>query len=161
MIRVRRSSDVDGEEELDITSMIDMTFLLLIFFMVTSVISQKSNPELPSAVAGDTEEVAEQVILVLDFPEGIDEGKSSKLTGAQSITLQQAKIYFQDAGDDLISSDQLVEKLTARLQEPGRTSKNVILQASRKMPAGVIREVLKRAMQAKADSVSVAVSIPN
>jgi biopolymer transport protein ExbD len=161
MIRVRRSSDVDGEEELDITSMIDMTFLLLIFFMVTSVISQKANPELPSAVAGDTEEVAEQVILVLDFPEGIDEDNSSELTGAQSITLGQAKIYFQDTRDDLISFDQLVEKLTIKLQEPGRTSKNVILQASRKMPAGVIREVLKRAMQAKADSVSVAVSIPN
>ena len=65
MIRVHRRSDVDDEEELDITSMIDMTFLLLIFFMVTSVISENAKPALPKSKAGVTEKVDEQVILVL------------------------------------------------------------------------------------------------
>ena len=67
MIRIRRHADEVDEEDLDITPMIDMTFLLLIFFMVTSVISKKANPDLPKSVAGDTEEVDKQVMLVLDL----------------------------------------------------------------------------------------------
>jgi biopolymer transport protein ExbD len=159
MIRIRRQSDEVDEEDLDITPMIDMTFLLLIFFMVTSVISKKANPDLPKSVAGDTEEVDRQVMLVLDFPEGIDESHLESLSGSQDITLQQARIYFQDNRDESIPASELPARLEAKLQEPGR-SKRLILQASRKMPVGVVREVLKLATRANVENVSVAVWIP-
>ena len=160
MIRVRRQADETDEDDLDLTSMIDVTFLLLIFFMVTSVMSQKANPDLPKSVAGDTQEVDKQVMLVLDFPESIKEGLSpDSLSGAHDISLADARIYFQDSRDEQIPADQLAQRLAAKLQEPGH-SKTLILQASRKMPAGVVREVLKLSASAGAESVSVAVWIP-
>jgi biopolymer transport protein ExbD len=160
MIRVRRQADETDEDDLDLTSMIDVTFLLLIFFMVTSVMSQKANPDLPKSVAGDTQEVDKQVMLVLDFPESIkDDLGPESFNGSKSISLSHARIYFRDSRDELIPANELAERLAAKLQEPGR-SKTLILQASRQMPVGVVREVLKLAAAAGAENVSVAVWIP-
>ncbi len=47
----RKRSDLDGD--LDITPMIDVTFLLLIFFMVTSTMQATPDKELPPAVSGE------------------------------------------------------------------------------------------------------------
>ena len=165
MIRVHRRSDVDDEEELDITSMIDMTFLLLIFFMVTSVISENAKPALPKSKAGVTEKVDEQVILVLDFPNGIDMDNREPLTGSQAITLEEAlvpngRVCFRDAPETKVTSRvELLRMLTQKLTE--RPKKKLILQASRKMPVRVVREVLVMASEAGAQETSVSVLIPN
>ena len=164
MIRVHRRSDVDDEEELDITSMIDMTFLLLIFFMVTSVISENAKPALPKSKAGVTEKVDEQVILVLDFPNGIDMDNREPLTGSQAITLEEAlvpdgRVCFRDDPETKVTSRvELLRMLTQKMTErPGK----LILQASRKMPVRVVREVLVMASEAGAQETSVSVLIPN
>ena len=55
-----------ASSEIPSSSMADIAFLLLIFFMVTSVISTSANPDLPKSAAGDTQEVDKQVVLVLE-----------------------------------------------------------------------------------------------
>ena len=157
MITRRREVESD-EEELDITSMIDMTFLLLIFFMVTTVIESTQYPELPEAVAGDTEEVNQQVVLVLDFEKGIDSASAAPLSGAQPTSLSTAKMFLQGKPDEKIPGDQLENRLRQEFER--RNIGELILQASRKMPASVVREVLQVAKRAGATQSSVAVWVP-
>ena len=57
----RRTDDVD----LDITPMIDMVFLLLIFFLVSSTPDQKTAIELPEARHGVSATLADSVIFTL------------------------------------------------------------------------------------------------
>ncbi len=157
MITRRRDVESD-EEELDMTPMIDMTFLLLIFFMVTTVIESTQNPELPEAVAGDTEKVDQQVVLVLDFQNGIDAASAAPLSGAQVTSLSTARIFLQGKPDEKIPGDQLENSL--RQEFSRRKTGELILQASRKMPASVVREVLQVAKRAGATRSSVAVWVP-
>ena len=53
------------EAEMDITPMIDMTFLLLIFFMVSSRIAAKATVDLPKARHGDVIGMRDAVILTV------------------------------------------------------------------------------------------------
>ena len=50
MIRIGLHADEVDEEDLDITPMIDMTFLLLIFFMVTSTMKPDEVLDIPRSV---------------------------------------------------------------------------------------------------------------
>jgi biopolymer transport protein ExbD len=58
----RRQRD---EADLDITPMIDMVFLLLIFFLVSSTPDQKTAIELPEARHGVTATLADSVVFTL------------------------------------------------------------------------------------------------
>ena len=54
------------ESEMDITPMIDITFLLLIFFLVSSALSKQTPVELPEAQYGDAVAADESVIVTID-----------------------------------------------------------------------------------------------
>lgn len=56
---------VGDDEDIDITPMIDVTFLLLIFFLVASHMDAQAGVELPSARYGTTVPIKESVILTL------------------------------------------------------------------------------------------------
>jgi biopolymer transport protein ExbD len=56
------------DDEMDITPMIDMTFLLLIYFIVTSIPDKSTAIELPKALHGDT--VAQLKATVFTIGEG-------------------------------------------------------------------------------------------
>lgn len=79
MARNRRSAGMDdgwgkrsrgGEEaELDITPMIDVTFLLLIFFMVTSTMKPPNELDMPSAVHGTGVDTNVSTFITIKAPE--------------------------------------------------------------------------------------------
>ncbi len=60
-----RKKASDGEDDMDITPMIDITFLLLIFFLVTSTPDQETAVVLPEALHGDAVSQLESVIFTI------------------------------------------------------------------------------------------------
>jgi biopolymer transport protein ExbD len=63
---VQKRKSFDGE--LDITPMIDVVFLLLIFFMVTSTMQQDSGIDVPAAEHGVGVESPEAVVVTVSKP---------------------------------------------------------------------------------------------
>lgn len=157
MMEVDPSLDDDDEDELDITPMIDLTFLLLIFFMVATTVSAAARLELPHSDTGRAEETNGRVVVVLDFPDGITDDASQKFSGSQFVKLSDAKIHILERPDDTITVDRL--EGTLRAEFATRPNAQFVLQASRKMPYAVVREVLKVASNAGAKETLVAVSM--
>ncbi|TWU05617.1 ExbD/TolR family protein [Stieleria varia] len=155
----RRSSIVDpDDEELDMTPMIDMTFLLLIFFMVTSTISPFADLQLPEAKAGDAERPEGRVILVLDYQDNQIVDDTSQYSGSEFIELKDCKLYLADETDSFIPPDQLHAALVRAFEKNG--GGEFILQSNRKMPVGVVREVIKTAKSAGAGDTMIGVARP-
>lgn len=113
------------EAELDITPMIDVTFLLLIFFMVTSTMQSQAETNVPPAkhgVGADTNEAI--MITVLSEPGG----------GA-------GRILLGDNGGDEVTNMDLVK---AYVQEGvSQQKKLVIVKADRDVTHGKVTEVFK------------------
>ena len=148
----------EEEEELDMTPMIDMTFLLLIFFMVTSSVTPMANLQLPSSKTGRAEETAVRVVLIADYPEPLAREESEPLVGSKFITLADARLYFEDDAQRVFSADQIDAELQRAFAE--KPDCRFILQAHRKMPVGVVRQLLKSAAQAGAKETLVGVTMP-
>lgn len=148
----------DEEDELDMTPMIDMTFLLLIFFMVTSSVSRSVNLELPASMTGRAEETQTRIVLVADFPGALSGEDSKSFVGAKFITLADAKLYFEEDAERVFAATEI----ESELQRAFATKPNCqfILQANRKMPVGVVRQLLKAATQAGAKETLVGVTMP-
>ncbi len=68
----RRRNTADGD--LDITPMIDVTFLLLIFFMVTSTMKGTPDKDIPAAVSGENANATEMIDLSILRANGPEEG---------------------------------------------------------------------------------------
>lgn len=157
--RPNRRNSLGGEEdELDMTPMIDMTFLLLIFFMVTSTISPYAELQLPEAQAGDAERPEGRVVLVLDYPEGTNIDDSGRYGGSEFIELADCKLYLADEGDSPIPPDQLHAALVDAFDDNG--GGEFILQSNRKMPVGVVRQIIKTAKAAGAGDTMIGVARP-
>jgi len=152
----KRKSRV-AEAELDITPMIDVTFLLLIFFMVATTVSAAAQLQLPHSDTGRADEMKGRVVLVVDFPHGIADEAAQNFSGSQFIDLGDAKMHFLERPDDIISVDRLDATLRAEFSKSPNAQ--FVLQASRKMPYAVVREVLKAAGSAGAKETLVAVSM--
>ena len=143
-------------EELEMTPMIDMTFLLLVFFMVASTVSQYANLQLPEARTGDTENPETRVVVILDFPEAVEHDRLKSLSGSKPILLSEARIQIGDHREN-VPAEQLSQRLREEFQV--QQKHQLILQAHRKMPASVVREVLIMAKQAGAQATLVGVSV--
>lgn len=136
------------EAEMDITPMIDCTFLLLIFFLVTSAMKPPSLIELPKAMHGAV--VVEQTSIILTMTKEGDEvhvyrGNSTeiaeRLAGANPVEQEE-----------LIS--QYVEEESSRSSPPKR---NVIIKASRGIKHGEVARIQRAASQADVEQLYVAV----
>ena len=130
MIRRRQASS--GEVSFQITPMIDMTFLLLIFFMVTSKLTdQQINVpvDLPVAVSAVAPGKAERDIVNID-----GEGN-----------------YY--IGDRRATKDELMEHLKFRFKD--FPPLQVYLRADKNTPAKQVREVIDMAGEAGAIDVIV------
>jgi biopolymer transport protein ExbD len=122
--RPRRRADVDSN--IDMTSMIDVTFLLLIFFMVASQLQPTDEVEVPQAVAGV----------------GVDGGMATVITVFEPSTRDSfARIQLADGteADDL---EDVTESVRAGLAA-GRLQ--VIVKAERRVPHREVQRVFQAA----------------
>jgi biopolymer transport protein ExbD len=113
------------EADLDITPMIDVTFLLLIFFMVTSTMQPESVVDVPPANFGVGKDANTSTIVTILAPEG----------GGV------ARVLLGDGSGDEARS---METVTAYVQAGKAAGKRqVIIKADRDVRHGKVQEVLK------------------
>lgn len=127
----RRKADA-GEVSFQITPMIDMTFLLLIFFMVTSKLTdQQINVpiELPVAISAVAPGKAERDIINLD-------GEGNYYVGDRMVTKEELRAHLDERFADF-----------PPLQ--------VYLRADKNTPAKKVREIIDMAGEAGAIDVIV------
>ena len=130
MKRIRRAHD---EVTFQITPMIDMTFLLLIFFMVTSKLSK------------------EQIKLDIDLPVAAAAVIPSDLSNRDIINIDGNGVYH--VGNDPISKEGIEAYLKQRFIAfpPLR----LYVRADRNTPAKKIKEFMKMAAEAGAVDVII------
>ena len=128
---IRFNEHEPKRNQLDLTSLIDVVFLLLIFFMLTSCYAKPQLPvALPEAASG---QVQGQPNLILTI----------KVDG--SIYLGENKIPVGQLSSVLMASYQ--NKTTPRALE---------IQADKGVPFGIVIQILDEAKQAGAENISIA-----
>lgn len=124
---------VEGSAEMDITPMIDIVFLLLIFFLVCSTMSQSTSVKLPPARHGKGVDEQTAVIITVD-----GEGGDAK-----------PQVYLGDGttGELLPDDHELQEQMITEYVElgigAGKTS--ILVKAAGKLKSGDVERVEKAA----------------
>ena len=114
-----------SEADLDITPMIDVVFLLLIFFMVTSTMQNKRELDVPPAKNGVGVDSSVATTLIINRP---DDPSAPPV------------VIFPSG------SEGTLEDVKTEVTEGMAAGKNiVILKADRDVPHGVILEVMRKA----------------
>jgi len=124
-----------GEVEMDITPMIDMTFLLLIFFLVASRISAETPVKLPVAKHGVPVVSSDAVIVLLREHEG----------GRASVHKADGEA-FPD-GDLVEQEEQIGQYVKQRLEGPP-TRHQFIVKAEGKVASSDVFRVMNAAAAA-------------
>ena len=93
-VYVRRSRALP-DTEIDITPMIDVTFQLLIFFMVTSTMQGNPPADLPPAKSGGSIEVA-KVINVVVKPAAVSGEAPQIEIDKKAVTLDELKLNLEE-----------------------------------------------------------------
>jgi biopolymer transport protein ExbD len=120
------------DDELDITPMIDVTFLLLIFFMVASNMQKPSSLEIPPATHGT----------------GIDKSNATVLTIFK--TDNEPEIYLSDGEKE--NGPVSLPDVTAYVQRGVNENKlTVIIKADRDIPSGFVEDVARAASEVEAE----------
>jgi biopolymer transport protein ExbD len=123
----KRPTSGGGGDDLDITPMIDVTFLLLIFFMVTSTMQATQDSDVPVARHGvgvDTR--VSTIVLVHNDGNGLN---------------GQSVVEFKESGG---ATEVTLDELTARVRERFQGGvKDVIIKADRNVPHGFVQEVTR------------------
>ncbi len=93
----------DNDDEMDITPMIDITFLLLIFFLVTSKMDEQAPVNLPKARHGNVVPDKDAIVIVMKRGSG-EEAEVTKGDGggfSQNIEQQNSELaeYIQQEFD--------------------------------------------------------------
>lgn len=118
--------------EMDITPMIDIVFLLLIFFLVCSTMSQSTSVKLPAARHGRGVDEQTAVIITVD-----GEGK------------EEPRVYLGDgtSGEMLPSDHETQEKLIGAAVEAGLSQGKtaVLVKAAKGVKAGDVERISKAA----------------
>jgi biopolymer transport protein ExbD len=124
MAQLKRPSE---DDEPDITPMIDMTFLLLIFFMVTSTMKPEGALQIPAAKSGIGVPAEDAVILSIFDDDG-----------TPGVYLADGKKENGPAG---------MADVTAHVFSSKK--KYVIIKADRKVASGFMEEVARAAAEAE------------
>ncbi len=124
----------EDDDEMDITPMIDVTFLLLIFFMVTSNMKQAATVNIPPAKHG----------------QGIPTSKATTLTIFN--TEGDPEIYLSDGTKD--NGPASTEEVTAYVKQGVSEGKLfVIIKADTDVASGFVEEVARAANEVEAELV--------
>jgi biopolymer transport protein ExbD len=134
------------EADMDITSMIDLTFLLLIFFMVASRIATKATVEMPEARHGDV----------------IGERDAVIVTVAASGTTPQIYLGASIDPATLIpasSQEEQDNRVTAYVEEEIRKGKkHVLVQAAKGLKHRDVSRVARAAARAEVEKLHVGIT---
>lgn len=107
----RRKRD---EEEMDITPMIDITFLLLIFFVVCSKMDPTQTGMIPDADNGVAVSAKDSAVIFIE-PAGKDKVKVTRLDGTEFST------------DEATQSSEIVEYISNELEKSIDRDKNQVM----------------------------------
>ena len=123
------SSHAHIEDEPDFTAMIDMTFMLLAFFITTSTMEVSSTLQMPPAVSGDGVGAKNATILSIYYDD------------------QVAEVYLSDGvkKDGPATMSEVTEYVAQGVSEQ---RPNVLIKADRETPSGFVEEVARAAGQA-------------
>lgn len=133
---------LNDSAEMDITPMIDIVFLLLIFFLVCSTMSQSTAVKLPAARHGKGVDEQTAVIITID-----GEGGESK-----------ARVYLGDgtSGELLPDDHEVQAQRIAETVEAGfaEGKKAVLVKAAGKVKSGDVERVQQAAARAAQEGSS-------
>lgn len=128
------------DDDLDITPMIDVTFLLLIFFMVTSNMKKAATVNVPPAQHGM----------------GIPISKSNTITIFNTDT--EPEIYLSDGTKE--NGPVSLEEVTAYVEQGVSNRKlNVIIKADTDLPSGFVEEVARAANKVESEELRFYVGV--
>lgn len=91
-----RKKKPEPDTEIDITPMIDVTFQLLIFFMVTSTMQGNPPAEIPKSMSGGSIETAKVITVVIKAPVSATVDPVIELE-KKPITLEELRARIGDA----------------------------------------------------------------
>lgn len=151
-INTRRHRAPAEEAEMDITPMIDCTFLLLIFFIVTSKLTADTPLPLPTAKHGDAVVVQESVIITVAQAEG---GGSSIFKGDNTDPANLLPGENLEAQEEAIT--EYIEQESALASPPKRY---VLIKGAKGVKHGEVARVAKAAGRADVEQLYVAVLQP-
>jgi biopolymer transport protein ExbD len=134
--RRRRGGGGDPGGDLDITPMIDVTFLLLIFFMVTSTMSSQQELDVPQARHGDKVDEGAAIMIVIHSPQTVG--------GTPQVELRQVPATLND-----------VAAFVREEASKGKTE--VVVKAGREVPHGFVQQVFREATSVDGLSFSLGV----
>ncbi|MES9831454.1 MAG: biopolymer transporter ExbD [Candidatus Thiodiazotropha sp. L084R] len=134
MMRHQHVDDENGEQAINLTPLIDMVFILLIFFMVTSSFVKEPGVDVdrPSAATATIKQQAAILIGVTD----------------------KGEVWIDKRRVDIRAVRANVERLHAENPEGA-----VVIMADREAPTGVVIRVLDQSRLAGVESVSIAASL--
>jgi biopolymer transport protein ExbD len=124
---------------LDLTPLIDVVFLLLIFFMLSStlIVQPGFRIDLPRSTFGQATQTDNLIVSILMEPERRD-----PVTG--QFLKREPILFFNDQVMDMTA-------LQRRLQEiaQGRTGPSLVIKADQEVPHGVIVAIMNMALSLK------------
>lgn len=121
-----KKENSNDEAELDITPMIDVTFLLLIFFMVTSTMDQNKPANVPPAAHGVGADTKDAVIISIIADAG---------PGSERIILGDG------SGGEETANMELVRRYVQAGLNEGKSL--ILIKADRDAKEGKVQEVFK------------------
>jgi len=141
-----RKRTLREEVEMDITPMIDITFLLLIFFLVCSTPDQQSAIELPTARHGKGVGERNSVIITLS-DEGVD---------SAPVYLADGKVESERLPED---PEQQKEMIRAAIEKGRREEgkEDVLIKADRNVASREVSRVIKAVSAVEGTKIHLAV----
>jgi biopolymer transport protein ExbD len=119
------------DNEMDITPMIDIVFLLLIFFIVTSTMDPTKTGEIPAADNGLPVAQKDSAVIFID-PLGEDKVSLSRLDGSE----------FSE--DEDVQSTEIIEYITSEIEKSqGRNKQHVMLFGDADVRVGQVTRIQK------------------
>lgn len=143
-----KKKDRADETDMDITPMIDITFLLLIFFLVASKMQEPARVDLPEATAGAEVQSTEGIDIIIKA-KGAAKGKVA----------DQIEVKGFDGTTFDSSNDEALEEALAKYIEAGLAGtppfetpkKHIIVRAEAMVRAGDVERVMKAVSKATRD----------
>lgn len=136
------------QPDMDITPMIDMTFLLLIFFIVTSKMAPQSGVELPRARHGSAVVEKNAVILTVGPGEPM-----AKVYRGESI--DEADAFEATNIED--QENAVIAYIEAEIAKSGGSKNTVLVQAEQGLKHREVARIAKAVGQAQVDNLYVGI----